>query len=140
MLGSLDTARKPFDLRQGPARLRGLRWVEQEEDAMKTLDTRKAELEARQAQLSARLDQIETEFEGHDSKDWEEMATEREGDEVLDDLRLSARQELRMIEAALARIDEGEYGYCVTCGAQISEERLDLIPATPFCRDHAAGH
>jgi RNA polymerase-binding transcription factor DksA len=140
MLGSACAARKPFDLRQGRPRAQGLRWVEQEEDAMKTLDIRKSELEARQAQLTARLDQIETEFEDHESKDWEEMATEREGDEVLDDLRLAARQELRMIEAALARLAEGEYGYCVTCGAQISEERLDLIPATPFCRDHAAGH
>ncbi len=65
------------------------------------------------------------------------MATEREGDEVLEDLGQSAQTELRMIEAALVRIEEGEYGYCVTCGEKISEERLDLIPATPFCAEHA---
>lgn len=107
---------------------------------MKSQDIRKSELEARRAALTERLGQIASEFETHESKDWEEMATEREGDEVLEDLGAAARQELRMIEAALARMDEGEYGYCVTCGEQISEERLDLIPATPFCREHAAQH
>ena len=65
------------------------------------------------------------------------MATEREGDEVLHDLGDAARTELRMIAAALARLEGDEYGFCVTCGERIDEERLDLIPATPFCRQHA---
>ncbi|MBZ4023468.1 dimethylmenaquinone methyltransferase [Rhodobacter sp. TJ_12] len=107
---------------------------------MKPLETRRAELLARKAQLETRMSQISGEFEMHEAKDWEEMATEREGDEVLQDLGAAARTELRMIEAALARMDEGEYGYCVTCGARIAEERLDLIPATPFCAAHAAHH
>ena len=62
--------------------------------------------------------------DAHDSKDWAELATEREADEVLEDLGSSARTEMRMIEAALARMNEGEYGFCVTCGEPISEERL----------------
>lgn len=107
---------------------------------MKSLDTRRAELIARKAQLAERLDQIADEFESHEAKDWAEMATEREGDEVLADLREAARVELRMIEAALARLDDGEYGFCVSCGAAIAEERLDLLPATPFCREHAQHH
>lgn len=107
---------------------------------MKSLDLRREELLSRKAQLTARIAQISDEFETHEAKDWAEMATEREGDEVLQDLGAAARAELRMIEAALARIDEGEYGFCVTCGEPIAEERLDLLPATPFCRDHAARH
>jgi len=107
---------------------------------MKSVETRKAELEARKAQLTERMGQIASEFETHESKDWEEMATEREGDEVLEDLGQAARTELRMIEAALERIEEGEYGYCTICGEQIAEERLDVVPATPFCRNHASGH
>ena len=62
---------------------------------------------------------------------------ERESDEVLEDLGLSAQHEMRMIDAALRRVEDGEYGYCVKCGAQIAEERLDVLPATPFCRDCA---
>ncbi len=98
---------------------------------------RKAELEARRDFLQRRIAGIGAELDSHEAKDWEEMATEREGDEVLEDLGQSAQTELRMIEAALVRIKEGEYGYCVTCGEKISEERLDLIPATPFCAEHA---
>ncbi|WP_444454815.1 TraR/DksA family transcriptional regulator [Rhodobacter capsulatus] len=107
---------------------------------MKSLELRRAELLSRKAQLTTRMAQISDEFETHEAKDWAEMATEREGDEVLQDLGAAARNELRMIDAALARMHDGDYGYCVTCGAQIAEERLDLLPATPFCRDHAAKH
>jgi RNA polymerase-binding transcription factor DksA len=42
--------------------------------------------------------------------------------------------ELRQISAALQRIEVGEYGTCTKCGAEIGEERLDLLPHTPFCR------
>ncbi|OYX45402.1 MAG: dimethylmenaquinone methyltransferase [Rhodobacterales bacterium 32-67-9] len=104
---------------------------------MKSVAERKAALVERQADLIARIAGIGAELDSHDAKDWEEMATEREGDEVLEDLGQSAQVELRMIEAALVRIDEGEYGFCVKCGAEIAEERLDLLPATPFCRSCA---
>ncbi len=101
---------------------------------MKSVAERKAELLARQADLNARIAGIGEELDSHEAKDWEEMATERESDEVLEDLGQSAQAELRMIEAALTRIDEDEYGYCVQCGDRIAEERLNLLPATPFCR------
>lgn len=41
--------------------------------------------------------------------------------------------ELRRIEAALRRIDEDEYGYCVQCGEEIAAKRLALDPTTPTC-------
>ena len=97
-------------------------------------DDRRQQLLARLNELTTRLQEVEHELESHDSKDWEDMAVEREGDEVLEGLGISGQQEIRMIRAALGRIDAGEYGECVTCGEPISEERLDLIPATPFCR------
>ncbi|MBT8454470.1 MAG: TraR/DksA family transcriptional regulator [Rhodobacteraceae bacterium] len=37
------------------------------------------------------------------------------------------------ITAALARIDEGEYGYCTDCGDEIAPARLDLDPTAPMC-------
>ena len=106
---------------------------------MKSVAERKAELLARQADLHRRITGIGAELDSHEAKDWEEMATERETDEVLEDLGNSAQMELRTIDAALKRVDDDEYGYCVTCGTQISEERLDLLPATPFCRNCAPG-
>ena len=106
---------------------------------MKTDTQRKGELDKRLADLKARMVEIDAELDTHQAKDWEEMATEREGDEVLEDQGLSAQSEIRMIEAALGRMEAGEYGDCVQCGDRISEERLDLIPATPFCRNCAPG-
>lgn len=105
-----------------------------------SLDARRAQLTGRQSFLLKRLNKIETELDAHEAKDFEEMATEREGDEVLEDLGHSAQHELRMIEAALTRMEEGEYGYCTTCGSEIDAHRLDLIPATPFCASCASRH
>lgn len=47
------------------------------------------------------------------------------------------QQRLRLIDAALKRIDEGEYGYCVTCGEDIPAKRLDFDPAAARCIDCA---
>lgn len=101
---------------------------------MTPIATRKAQLQSRLDELRGRLDSIEEELDSHQSQDWEELATEREGDEVLESMGTSGQHEMRMIEAALHRIDAGEYGACVKCGAEIAEERLDVLPWTPFCR------
>ncbi|MES2145961.1 MAG: TraR/DksA C4-type zinc finger protein [Pseudomonadota bacterium] len=98
------------------------------------LATRKATLLARKAAIVARLAAIETELAGHQTNDWDDLALEREGDEVLEAAGLTGQHDLRRIEAALNRIDRGEYGVCVRCGAKIEEARLDALPETPFCR------
>lgn len=43
------------------------------------------------------------------------------------------RGELMRIEAALARLDEGDYGYCIDCGEEIAAKRLDIDPAVALC-------
>ena len=47
------------------------------------------------------------------------------------------RSELDEVERALAKIDDGTYGRCEVCGAAIAEPRLEAMPATRFCIDHA---
>ena len=47
--------------------------------------------------------------------------------------------QVQCIDAALARIDEGAYGSCVTCGEDIAAKRLDLDPAAAVCIDCARG-
>lgn len=42
--------------------------------------------------------------------------------------------ELRSVEAALARLREGSYGFCQICGDEISADWLDQRPASPFCK------
>lgn len=41
--------------------------------------------------------------------------------------------ELARIDAALKRIEAGDYGWCVQCDAEIPERRLALDPAAPLC-------
>lgn len=48
------------------------------------------------------------------------------------------RQKLLQIDAALRRIDEGEYGYCQECGEDIREARLMVDPAALLCIDCAS--
>ncbi len=100
---------------------------------MISTEARKAQLEAREAELKGRLARIEDELEQPVSERFEDQATEREGEEVLEDLGAAGQQELRMIDAALRRIEAGTYGICANCGDPISEERLDVLPATPMC-------
>ena len=45
--------------------------------------------------------------------------------------------EMAQIDAALKRIDEDEYGFCVACGEEIAEKRLELNPAIARCVDCA---
>lgn len=42
-------------------------------------------------------------------------------------------QELQRITAALARIESGDYGYCVTCGQEIDFGRLEINPTATQC-------
>ena len=41
--------------------------------------------------------------------------------------------ELQRIEAALVRIRTGEYGYCLKCGEEIAEKRLNVDPGALNC-------
>lgn len=47
-------------------------------------------------------------------------------------------QSLR-IDAALIRLNEGEYGYCAGCGEEIPIKRLELDPTVATCVSCAAG-
>ena len=43
---------------------------------------------------------------------------------------------LEEVHAAIARLDEGTYGTCETCGVVINPARLEAMPAARFCIDH----
>ena len=45
--------------------------------------------------------------------------------------------ELKRIEAAIARIEAGDYGYCLSCDDELLEKRLELDPAETLCVDCA---
>lgn len=41
--------------------------------------------------------------------------------------------ELVRIEAALQRLEAGDYGYCIVCDETIRAKRLELDPSVPTC-------
>ena len=45
--------------------------------------------------------------------------------------------ELEKIKSALQRIENKDYGYCIKCGEDIAEARLEVDPAAPTCIDCA---
>ncbi len=47
-------------------------------------------------------------------------------------------RDLQRIKAALIRIEQGEYGYCIDCGEEIAEKRLQFDPSVPQCVDCAS--
>jgi RNA polymerase-binding transcription factor DksA len=44
---------------------------------------------------------------------------------------------LAAIDAALARMDRGQYGICAVCGGEITRDRLRALPEAVECADCA---
>ncbi|HET7415915.1 MAG TPA: TraR/DksA C4-type zinc finger protein [Arthrobacter sp.] len=51
-------------------------------------------------------------------------------------LRESTKR-LEEIDAALQRLDNGNYGFCAVCAEPIPEGRLEIRPWTQYCVRHA---
>ena len=47
------------------------------------------------------------------------------------------RKQIAMIDAALSRIETGEYGVCVDCETEIDPKRLQVLPFALLCTDCA---
>lgn len=93
----------------------------------------------RKSELNARLGRIETDLERTPDKDWEDQAIEVENDEVLEEMGQVGQEELRAIDAALARIAAGTFGTCPKCGGKISQARLDAVPHAALCEECMEG-
>lgn len=104
---------------------------------MKTTEYFRRKLEARLKFLTQRVEDIENKFakSGDAPFDGDPGTIRKLG--VLNDMDDMAAKEAKAIFAALDRINEGEFGACVTCGDDIDEERLEAVPHSPFCKDHA---
>lgn len=59
-----------------------------------------------------------------------QISTARDLEFALDERETA---ELRLLDAALARIDDGSYGHCIDCGMEIPANRLDAAPQAARC-------
>ena len=53
--------------------------------------------------------------------------------DIVRSLTIAARAALRDVQAALWRMDEGEYGICTSCGDAVEPHRLEIVPQTAQC-------
>ena len=42
-------------------------------------------------------------------------------------------EDIKRVDAALARLDDNKYGYCSSCGSPIEDRRLEADPAIAVC-------
>lgn len=52
-------------------------------------------------------------------------------------LAASLREQLDDVQEALTALDEGRYGLCEVCGDTIADARLEAMPTTRRCIQHA---
>lgn len=100
--------------------------------ARQTLTELRAELLARNEELSISADDPLAYDDNF--ADLGQVTAERGENQLI---IASNNEQLTEIDAALARIEDGTYGTCATCGRPIGEARLEVMPTTQYCIDHA---
>ena len=96
----------------------------------------RARLEGLLAHLERRTEKVDRDLSRADaalSPDFAEAAVTLENDEVLAALSREGRDQISLVRDALARLDDGTYGDCETCGARISPARLEALPYATTC-------
>ena len=68
-------------------------------------------------------------------RDAGEIAEERERAVIIDSTLQQTQQNIRLIEVALDKIADNDYGFCDHCGDDISPQRLTTVPESALCLD-----
>lgn len=76
---------------------------------------------------------------GMDIKDLGDIAADDVMCRKMEVLNQHETNRLRRIESALARLKNGRYGSCLSCGKKIPENRLRAIPYAVLCIDCKSG-
>jgi len=96
------------------------------------------QLDAERADLARQLQELSSDGAALDSDenfaDSAQVAAEHVENRTL---AAQLQDQLDDVEAALARIDAGTYGTCEVCEKPVAAARLEAMPSTRFCIDHA---
>ena len=108
-----------------------------EEEARERLETRRTELMREDSANADSRDTVELQQDSvgrlsrMDALQQQAMAQATERRRTAERVR---------IDAALERLEEGEWGYCLACGDEIAEQRLTHDPSVTNCIKCAAGN
>ena len=91
-----------------------------------------------QRSLSVRLNEVRT--HNHDGKVIEALdAADASASDLEQHFGMAlaemAAQALRQVDQALARLERGDYGFCMDCSEKISHKRLSALPFALRCRE-----
>jgi RNA polymerase-binding transcription factor DksA len=99
------------------------------------LETLRQSLETERDQLQQQLTDLGAIAYDENFADSGQVAAEQgENRAMVNQLTDALNEHLR----ALQKMDDGTYGTCEVCGKEISEPRLEAMPATRYCIDHAS--
>lgn len=59
----------------------------------------------------------------------------REQDQAINE---GLQSELDLVTSAMRKMEQGTYGYCDRCGAEIPKARLEVLPGAIFCMECAS--
>src|SRR5437870_157032 len=102
----------------------------------KKLEGFKKKLETRQQDLRRMVTRTQQDGRSADedtAQDIADKATSSYNREFLFHQSNNDRKLLQMVEGALARIREGNFGECISCGKEITPKRLEAVPWTRHC-------
>src|SRR6201997_823314 len=100
------------------------------------LDAFKKRLETRQQALRRTVSRSQADggsAEEDTAQDIADRAASSYTKEFLFSQSNNDRQLLQMVDGALARIREGSFGECISCGKEINAKRLEAVPWTRHC-------
>jgi DnaK suppressor protein len=95
-------------------------------------------LKSRLAELLSRAREIEDDLRHPLDADSSEQAIDLADDEALEGVDDVLNDEIGQIRLALTRLENGSYGTCGNCGAEIAQERLEARPIATTCIQCAA--
>jgi len=104
----------------------------------KEQDAYKEKLAGRRNEIVRKLSNFRDESKEVETDIAQDLADKAESSytkEFLLSLSDAERDQLFQIDAALRRIERGEFGYCQTCQKEISKKRLNALPWTSLCID-----
>jgi DnaK suppressor protein len=98
----------------------------------------KARLETQLTELENRQKRVARDLAEPLDRDSSEQALEMEDDDSLRGQAALIAREIASVKRALTRIDDGTYGECVRCGAEIAPKRLEARPEAALCFECAS--
>src|SRR5690242_784456 len=103
----------------------------------KKLEQFKKQLEQRQQDLRKLMSRTQEDGRSADADaaaaDIADRAANSYTKELLFSQHANERQLLNMVQSALGRIADGNFGECINCGNEINAKRLEAVPWTRYC-------